>query len=349
MARKHTAGAVSPEGAGMRRSLALALASCLTVPLLLARGGEPLKRYTETLTTKRGQKLSFEMVFIPGGKFAMGSPDIEPGRKPHEGPQHEVEIKPFYLCATETTWDLYFDYCDHVVDLRKRGDNGRGDPVKEAEEARNPAVDAITTATPHAHFVDITNGWGGGKRPAMQVTWYSAMNFCKWLSKTTGKRYRLPTEAEWEHACRAGAATRYFFGDDPEKLGDYAWFDDNCASDSGEQMTHPVGEKKPNPWGLYDMLGNVCEWVVDFYSPTAYAESARSRPAIAPEGPAKGKVHVARGGHYDSPAADLRCAARAFEEPWWSREDPKEPKSKWFLPKRTFIGFRVAREIEEKR
>ncbi len=309
----------------------------------LAAGGELPRRYTETLTTKRGQKLSFDMVLIPAGKFTMGSPEAEQGRKPHEGPQHEVEMKPFYLCTTEVTWDLFFDYLDYLVAPKGGGSGQRGDPVREAEQAKNAAVDAITTATPHLYAADITWGWGGGKRPAMQVTWFNAMNFCKWLSKKTGKRHRLPTEAEWEYTCRAGTTTAYFFGDDAAKLGDYAWFEDNS-----DEKTQEVGRKKPNPWGLYDMLGNVCEWVMDFYSPTAYAEDAQRKPAVAPQGPAKGKVHVARGGHYDSPAADLRCAARAFEEPWWSYEDPRDPKSKWFLPKRTFIGFRVAREIEQR-
>ena len=96
------------------------------------------------------------------------------------------------------------------------------------------------------------------------------------------------------------------------------------------------------------MLGNVREWVLDFYHPATYAENARSRPAVRPEGPLKGKCHVARGGAYNSPADELRPAARAVEEDWWRYGDPNEPKSRWFLPKSTFIGFRVARETEER-
>ncbi|MBM4042926.1 MAG: formylglycine-generating enzyme family protein [Planctomycetes bacterium] len=174
------------------------------------------------------------------------------------------------------------------------------------------------------------------------------MTYCKWLSQKTGHRYRLPTEAEWEYACRAGTTTRYFFGDDPAKLGVYAWFAGNSEDDNGELMPREVARKRPNPWGLYDMLGNVREWVLDFYSPTAYAENARSKPCLNPRGPAKGKYHVARGGDYDGEHEDLRCAARTHEEAWWAFEDPQEPKSRWYLPRRTFIGFRVAREIETK-
>ena len=96
------------------------------------------------------------------------------------------------------------------------------------------------------------------------------------------------------------------------------------------------------------MAGNVREWVLDFYHPATYAENAKSKPAIAPEGPSRGQYHVARGGAYHSPARDLRSAARAVEEDWWRFGDPNEPKSRWFLPKSTFIGFRVAREIEPK-
>ena len=108
-----------------------------------------------------------------------------------------------------------------------------------------------------------------------------------------------------------------------------------------------MGKKKPNAWGLYDMSGNVREWVYDFYSPTAYKETARQSPAVNPKGPETGKVHVARGGDYSSPIEDVRCAARSFEETWWRSGDPQIPKSKWWLPQMEFIGFRVARSVDK--
>jgi formylglycine-generating enzyme required for sulfatase activity len=126
-------------------------------------------------------------------------------------------------------------------------------------------------------------------------------------------------------------------------LLDYAWFHANSS-----RTTHPVGRLRPNAFGLYDMHGNVREWVLDFYSPKAYAGNAKGEPAMSPEGPAQGTVHVARGGDYDSAAEELRCAARGFEEDWWVFEDPNDPRSKWWLPKRPFIGFRVVFEIGEK-
>jgi len=296
--------------------------------LLLAAPGEAEelpKKYTETI---KGTDLSFEMVLIPGGKFKMGSPDTEQGRNDDEGPLHEVEIAPFYLCTTETRIELFIKYYEETVR-----------PKEKNEEMNEKDLDAVTGPTPV--YGDLTMGWGTGGRPAIAMTWKNAMNFCRWLSEKTGKKYRLPTEAEWEYACRAGTTTAYFFGDDPSKLDEYAWYEANS-----DECTHPVAQKKPNPWGLYDMLGNVREWVYDFYDPDYYKQFANGKLARNPTGPERGTVHVARGGAWDSPAEELRSAARGHEEDWWRFFDPQWPKSKWWLPKCGFIGFRVARSIE---
>lgn len=340
------------------------------------------KKYTETVMTKGGEKLSFEMVLIPGGKFLKGSPKTEQGRKDNEGPQHDVRLQSFYLCTTETTYELFITYYEETVQEVK----GEAKVVKRYKNKSGSSedLDAITGPTPI--YGDPTMGMGGGKHPSIGTTWHNAMTFCRWLSIKTGKKYRLPTEAEWEYAARAGGQAAYFFGGSPDKLKEYAWFEANS-----DQMTHEVAKKKPNPWGLYDMLGNVREWVYDFYSPTTYAprpssdrarplsetqdgrgaEDAKKRrntvrhpaeaspprgvppetsgqPPVNPMGPKKGKVHVARGGDWDSAASDLRCAARAFEEDWWRFHDPQEPKSKWWLPQMDFIGFRIAISIEPK-
>jgi formylglycine-generating enzyme required for sulfatase activity len=180
------------------------------------------------------------------------------------------------------------------------------------------------------------------QHPALGMTWHNAMTFCKWLSEKTGKTYRLPTEAEWEYACRAGSTSMFAHGDDPDGLTDYAWFDENA-----DDEIHAVGKKKPNAWGLHDMLGNVNEWVFDFYSSDAYAAAAKQNPAVNVQGPKTGKVHVARGGAYESPAEELRCASRAFEEDWWRFGDPQIPKSIWWLPELDIIGIRVARSIDD--
>jgi len=288
------------------------------------------KKYTETVTTKNNEKISFEMVLIPGGGFMMGSPSDEAGREEHEGPQHKVRLDSFYLCPKETTIELFMAYYQETVTAKR--------DFFTAEEEKKEDVDVITGPTPV--YGDMTMGYEE-THPAMGMTWHNAMTFCKWLSKKTGKKYRLPTEAEWEYACRAGTTSAFSFGDDVKKLADYAWFEDTADSE-----TNPVGKKKPNAWGLYDMSGNVREWVYDFYSPTTYKEAAKNSPSVNPKGPEAGKLHVARGGDYSCPAAELRCAARAFEQEWWRSGDPQIPKSKWWLPEMDFIGFRVACSIK---
>ncbi len=308
-----------------------AVAVCIVAMLVGSAGAsqEKLpKKYTETITTRTGTELSLEMVLIPGGTFLMGSPASEPGRKDDEGPQRKVTLDPFYLCTTETTLELFMAYYQETGTAKKDFVD-----VQEAQKnAETPAggVDTITGPTPV--YGDMTMGYSV-KHPAMGLTWHNAVTFCQWLSQKTGKPYRLPTEAEWEYAARAGTTYVFGFGDDPEKLGDYAWYEDNA--DFGPSA---VATKKPNAWGLYDMLGNVCEWVHDFYQPNGYADAATKNP----KGPEEGTVRVARGGYYENSAEELRCAARAFEEPWWRMNDPQIPKSRWWLPQIDFVGFRVA-------
>jgi len=295
------------------------------------------KQYTETVTTKDGEKISFEMVLIPGGSFLMGSPTDEAGRQDHEGPQHKVRLDSFYLCPKETTIKLFMAFYRETVSA-KRDFIAVEETKKDKEQESKDDVDVITGPTPV--YGDMTMGYED-THPAIGITWHNAMTFCRWLSKKTGKQYHLPTEAEWEYACRAGSTNVFSFGDDPTKLADFVWYEDTADSE-----TNAVGKKKPNAWGLYDMSGNVREWVHDFYSPTAYKEAAKKTPAVNPKGPKTGELHVARGGDYSSSAGELRCAARTFEQEWWRSGDPQIPKSIWWLPEMDFIGFRVACSIE---
>jgi formylglycine-generating enzyme required for sulfatase activity len=320
------------------KHLALAVLSLIAFQCWGAPGEAqgPAKGYTETVTTKSGEKVSFKMVLIPGGTFLMGSPEGEPGRKDDEGPQHKVRIDQFYLCTTETTIELFLAYYYETVSAKKDFTEVE-EAKKEAEQVAND-VDAMTGPTPV--YGDMTMGYGK-THPAIGMTWHNAMNFCEWLSRKTGRKYRLPTEAEWEYACRAGATNVFGFGNDPNQLAEFAWYKTNS---DGE--THEVGKKKTNVWGLYDMLGNVSEWVYDFYSPQAYKDAANNSPATNLRGPTAGKVHVARGGDYTSPIEDMRCAARTFEEEGWRSGDPQIPKSKWWLPGMDFIGFRAAMSID---
>jgi formylglycine-generating enzyme required for sulfatase activity len=144
------------------------------------------------------------------------------------------------------------------------------------------------------------NGWGRGKNPVVNIKWSDADAFCRWAGK------RLPTEAEWEKAARGGSDSDYFFGDDAAQLKDYAWFADN----SGDRV-QPVGQKQPNPYGLYDIVGNVWEWVNDWYGQTYYDES----PAQNPTGPTSGEYRVLRGGSWNINADYLESAHRGMDEP----------------------------------
>jgi formylglycine-generating enzyme required for sulfatase activity len=293
------------------------------------------KKYTETVTSKTGDKFSFDMVLIPAGEFMMGSPAGEAERADTEGPQRKVRLDPFYLCSTETTIELFLAYYQETGTAKKEFVE-----VQEAQKNEEPAkggVNAITGPTPV--YGDMTMGYSK-KHPAIGMTWHNATTFCKWLSQKTGRKYRLPTEAEWEYAARAGSTGAFGVCDSADGLKDYAWY-----AETANVEPHAVAAKKPNAWGLYDMYGNVREWVQDFYSPTAYADAAKEN--LNPAGPKDGKVHVARGGFYDSPAKDVRCAARGFEEDWWRMNDPQIPKSKWWLPQIDSVGFRVACTIDK--
>ena len=292
--------------------------------------------YTETVKTANDAEISFKMVPIPGGTFTMGSSASEPNRADDEGPQHEVCVDPFYLCPTETTLELFMAYYQETVSAKKDFMDTQ-EAKKDAENASG--VDAISGPTPV--YGDLSMGYGS-QNPAIGMTWNNANNFCLWLSSKTGKKYRLPTEAEWEYACRAGTNNLFGSTNDAEKINDYAWYDATADSETTE-----VGKKKPNAFGLHDMSGNVREWVLDFYSPTAYAEAAKKNPAVNPKGPKTGELHVARGGDYSCSVGELRCAARHLEQKWWRMGDPQIPKSIWWLPEMDIIGFRVACSIED--
>lgn len=276
-------------------------------------------RYTESIQAGGGKVIQFEMILVPGGTFQMGSPESEPGRKPDEGPRRRVSVSPYYLAATEVTMELFMVY------YREK--------VSPAPIPGMPEVDTVSGPTPV--YGDMTMGRSLA-HPAIGMTWLNAQAFCKWLSEKTGKAYRLPTEAEWEFACRGGSDTVHGLGNRAVDLADYAWFDDNSMV-----TPHPVGTKRAHPWGFFDLFGNVAEWVQDFYA-TEYEPAPADGILTDPTGPAQGRVHVARGGGYRSPGNVLRCAARDSERPWWRAGDPQLPKSRWWLPSMDQVGIRVA-------
>ena len=185
-------------------------------------------------------------------------------------------------------------------------------------------------------------GMGKDGFPAIAMTQHAANKYCQWLSAKTGQFYRLPTEAEWEYACRAGTTTAYFFGDDASKLGEYGWFEQN--SDFKYQK---VGKKKPNPWGLYDMAGNVVEWVLDQYDPEYYKQGGANGDTAEPWNKAtKPYPHSARGGSWDDEATMCRSAARRGSDRSWKMQDPQLPKSIWYFSDAQFVGFRIVRPLK---
>jgi formylglycine-generating enzyme required for sulfatase activity len=224
-----------------------------------------------------------EMVLLPGGRFRMG--DIQGKGKKHERPVHEVELDSLAIGRYPVTFAEYDLFCE-ATGRAKPGDRG----------------------------------WGRAQRPVINVSWEDAVAYCEWLSQETGLPYRLPREAEWEYACRAGSEAVYCFGDDKTQLGEYAWYEKNSGN-----KTHPVGEKKANAWGLHDMHGNVWEWCADRYDAEYYA--------VSPQGPDKGSDRVLRGGgSFDYPH-DCR-AVDQFINPPGDRDGD--------------IGFRVALSLQAK-
>ncbi|HKI71325.1 MAG TPA: SUMF1/EgtB/PvdO family nonheme iron enzyme [Verrucomicrobiae bacterium] len=278
-----------------------------------------------------GAPVKYGMVPIHSGEFLMGSPDHEPGRKPDEGPRHKVKISAFWMGQCEVTWNEFelFMYPDEE---RK---------FKETIQT-DPYVDKVSDAVsrPTKPYVEMSFGMGRDGYPAISMTQHAANKYCEWLSAKTGQFYRLPTEAEWEYACRAGTTTAYSFGDDASKLGDYAWFEKN--SDVKYQK---IGRKKPNPWGLYDMHGNVAEWCLDQYTPNyePFVSGAVVDPWVKATKP---YPHAVRGGSWDDPPEKLRSAARRASDKSWKMQDPQLPKSIWYHTDAQFLGFRMVRPLQ---
>lgn len=294
-----------------------------------------MKPYKQHLS---GTELSFEMVPIPGGEFLMGSPESEKKRKPDEGPQHLVKVEPFWMGKHEVTWELY-DTWSFKLDIQRREVLGLK-PTKFDE-----AADAVTRPT--EPYTDMTFNSGHDGFPAICMTQLAAKMYCQWLSAKTGRFYRLPTEAEWEYAARAGTRTAYFFGDDPSELGDYAWYYENAGEDR-QANYHKVGQKKPNPWGLHDIYGNVSEWVLDQYIPDFYSRFKPDEPAAFPLAvPTKEYPRVVRGGSWDDDAEQCRSAARMYSDPDWKIQDPQIPQSIWYFTDALHVGFRVVRPLKE--
>ena len=292
------------------------------------------------LTVDLGHDVKLEMVLIPAGEFMMGSPDSDKNADDNEKPQHRVRIMgPFYLGKYHVTRGQFrqFVAITGYKTVVERG-NTKG------ELGWNP----------DKHAFELNISWRNAgfeqtdEHPVVNVSWNDAVAFCKWLSRKEGKAYRLPTEAEWEYACRAGTTTQYYSGDDPEtlaKVGNVAdatlkakfpdsYFKEreSIKASDGYAFTAPVGSFQPNAFGLYDMHGNVWQWCSDWYSQEYYGAS----PVNDPTGPDSGDFLVLRGGTWcDRP----ECARSAMRH----RFPPSEPEPVPSAINRSGdIGFRVA-------
>jgi len=266
-----------------------------------------------------GSDLTIEMVGIPSGEFLFGSPDSEQDRDADEGPQKSQHIDAFWMAKNETTWQLYYLYLNREIDSII-------DPTAATDVALD--VDAISGAT--IPYVDMSLGMGtSAGLPVVNITQLAASKFCKWLSAKTGYFYRLPTEEEWEYACRAGSQTAYSYGDEVSNLEEYAWYYDNSDDTYKE-----VGLKKPNAYGLYDMHGNVAEWTLNLYTEHGYGTEPNSNG-----------FYTVRGGSWDDDADMLRSASRQSPSSNWNQRDPQLPKSVWWNTDAGFVGFRIVRDM----
>ncbi len=276
-------------------------------------------------------KATYHMVPVKGGEFLLGSPPGEEGRSSDEGPQVKVGVEPFWMGKYEVTWDEYGPFMITAVDRYKDG-------VKKVREPSDTIVDAVSMPTPP--YTEMSFGMGQEGFPAISMTQHAASKYCQWLSAQTGHFYRLPTEAEWEYACRAGSTTAFSFGDDADDLEDYGWFYDN--SDGKYQE---VGELKSNAWGLYDMHGNVMEWTCDQYDPTFYGSIEPG--TLSPHNPIETLYPTtARGGCWDDDPERLRSAARVGSSANWKKRDPQLPKSIWYHTDAQWLGFRLIRPLK---
>jgi formylglycine-generating enzyme required for sulfatase activity len=260
---------------------------------------------------------SYGMAPIPAGEFLMGSAASE--GKPAERPQHKVRVDAFWMQTHEVTWDSYlmFMFAD------------------QAMERKNPDALVDAQSRPTGPHLEMSFGRGNNGFPAISMTQHAANKYAQWLSAKTGEYYRLPTEAEWEYACRAGSTAAI----PPAPLGDYAWFAKNSALPGFTDGTyHKIGTKKPNAWGLYDMLGNVMEWTLDQYAP--YTAEAAQNPWVRSTTP---YPHAVRGGSWNDDEESVRCTVRVASNADWKKQDPQLPKSIWYMTDAQWLGFRLVR------
>lgn len=262
--------------AQIRTAMVLLMIS-ICAPRALAQSPD-MAPYVERI---EGSLVSFEMMPVPAGTVQVATP---------AGPR-TVEVGPFWVAKTEVTWDLYDVF------------------VYGLDKTSEPASDADAVSRPTKPYVLPGEQFGHAGMPALGMTFHAAHAFARWVSARTGHTYRVPTEAEWEHACRLGRT-------DPSVLDARAWH----AKNAGDR-THPVGTSEADALNVHDLLGNVAEWVVGFDADS-----------------------VVKGGAFEDAPDDIGCSARRSQTPAWNATDPQLPKSRWWLPDAPFLGLRLVRD-----
>ena len=283
---------------------------------------QPFSSYHETLKTG----VQFDMLPVKSGSF------IWKGEQ--DGDTLDVTLSAFWMGKTEVTWEEYEPFMQSEVPRQKDGQ------VLDFMRAEiKDDLDII--ARPTSPYHPMTFGMARNGHPAISMTQHAANKYCQWISFQTGHFYRLPTEAEWEYACRAGSKAKYSWGDDPADAAQYGWFGGDAAS----HYQKPA-QKKPNAWGFYDMHGNVIEWTLDQYVPnrqTYFSKKKVVNPWVKATTP---YPHVAKGGYWKNSLKDALASGRQQSDEIWKKDDPQYPKSQWYTTREPYPGFRVVRPVE---
>ena len=289
--------------------------SQLSALLLFAAAATLHSQPTDTVSIP-GSEATFQLALIPQGTLVW---------EEKEGTSAELQLDAFWIGVHEVTHDefILFQHRENDSDASLREDGGF-------------SADAVSRPTPP--YLDYTYGMGStGGYPAVSMTQQAALRYCRWLYQKTGQFYRLPTEAEWTYACRAGQSWQ----PDEDKLNEYAWHYDNSY-----EKYHKTGEKAPNPWGLYDLLGNVAEWTLDYYQKD-YLEALGDQRHNPWMEPTRRHSRTVKGGSYDSEPRECNCLNRQKSQARWQARDPQIPKSIWWNTDSPFVGFRIVRPVQQ--
>jgi len=298
----------------MTKSVLVAFFALINVSLFAQKTGEITK------ISIPGSKIDFPLAYVPAGALAF---------KNSEGKEQNIQLSAFWMGVYEVRYDEFILY-----QFRKNDSN--------ASDWKGGTFSADAVTRPTQQYVDLTFGMGTkGGVPAVSMTQQGALRYCQWLYQKTGQFYRLPTEAEWEYACKAGVTTPLPEGVTAENLPNYAWFYDNSF-----EKYHPAGQKKPNAWGFYDMLGNVAEWTLDFYVED-YLQKVGPDPVDPWIKPTAKHSRTVKGGSFDDNAEDCSCSLRLQSQTRWQQRDPQIPKSKWWNTDSDFLGFRLVRPVKQ--